>query len=230
MVERTNDMSLGKYMQKYIWEPLGIKNITFHLEERPDMLERFPEMTERLGGMHPMFGTAADPSGKLGWGTNIWWRQGMTDDSGGAGGYCSAVDYQKILHSITAGDGKLLGPEMLEELFRPQLSDSARAQFALGRTIKQINDIQTSGVPIATQMDHALGGAILLEDLEGRRRKGTLSWGGLPNMYWWADRASGISGMYGSNLIPTADPRSIEMFKVFEADVYEKAKSQGVKL
>jgi hypothetical protein len=154
----------------------------------------------------------------------------MTDNSGGAGGYASAVDYQKILHSITAGDRKLLGPEMLENLVRPQLSDSARAQFTLGRTIKQINDIQTSGVPIGTQMDHALGEAILLENLEGGRRKGTLSWRGLPNMYWWADRASGVSGMYGSNLIPTADPRSIEMFKVFEADVYEKAKSQGVKL
>jgi CubicO group peptidase (beta-lactamase class C family) len=229
MVERSNDMSLGRYMQKYIWEPLGIKNITFHLEERPDMLERFPEMTERLGGMD-MFGTAADPSAKLGWGPNIWWRQGMTDDSGGAGGYGSAVDYQKILHSITAGDGKLLGPEMQEELFRGQLSDPARAQFTLGRSIQQINNIQTSGVPLSTPMDHSLGGAVLLEDLDGRRRKGSLSWGGLPNMYWWVDRASGISGMYGSNLIPTGDPRSIEMFKVFEADVYEKAKSQGGKL
>ena len=77
---------------------------------------------------------------------------------------------------------------------------------------------------MGTEMDYALGGAVILENLEGRRSKGTLSWGGLPNFYWWADRASGISGTYGSNLIPTGDPRSIEMFKVFEADMYEKAK------
>jgi CubicO group peptidase (beta-lactamase class C family) len=51
MVERANNISFGKYMQKYIWGPLGIKNMTFHLKERPDMLERLPEMTERLGGM-----------------------------------------------------------------------------------------------------------------------------------------------------------------------------------
>jgi CubicO group peptidase (beta-lactamase class C family) len=65
MVERANNISLGKYMQKYIWGPLGIKNMTFHLEERPDMLERLPEMTERVGGMS-IFTTAANPSAKLG--------------------------------------------------------------------------------------------------------------------------------------------------------------------
>jgi hypothetical protein len=108
----------------------------------------------------------------------------MTDDSGGAGGYGSVVDYQKILHSITAGDGKLLGPEMQEELFRPQLSESARTSFMQIKTLKEVVDIQTSGVPMGTQTDHALGGAVILEDLEGRRRKGTLCWGGLPNLYW----------------------------------------------
>jgi hypothetical protein len=35
--------------------------------------------------------------------------------------------------------------------------------------------------------------------------------------------------MYGSNLILTADARSIKMYKVFEADIYEKAKGQGAK-
>jgi CubicO group peptidase (beta-lactamase class C family) len=50
MVERANGMSLGSYLKKHIWDSLGITNMTFHLKERPDMLQRIPDMTERQGG------------------------------------------------------------------------------------------------------------------------------------------------------------------------------------
>ncbi len=61
MVERVTGMSLGKYMQKNIWEPLGIKSMTFHLEERSDMRSRLMATSERIGGVHPMFGTPVCP-------------------------------------------------------------------------------------------------------------------------------------------------------------------------
>jgi CubicO group peptidase (beta-lactamase class C family) len=101
-------MSLRNYMKKYIWGPLGITNMTFHLEERPDMLPRLPNMTERQGGVN-VFGTALNPAGALQFTSDTVWAMGMSDDSGGAGAYDSIVDYQMVLHSITAGDGKLLG-------------------------------------------------------------------------------------------------------------------------
>lgn len=109
MVERTNNMSLGAYMEKYIWAPLGIKNMTFHLEERPDMAAQGVEMSQRIGGVDPIFGRPLKPDEKVEWAENHWWRQGMTDDSGGAGAYGTVTDYLKVLKSITAGDGKLLG-------------------------------------------------------------------------------------------------------------------------
>lgn len=108
----------------------------------------------------------------------------MANDSGGAGGYGSTVDYQKILHSITAGDGKLLGAEMLDELFRPQLTEGAQAQFNTFLSIKELADVMTAGLPLDTKIGHALGGAVILEDLGGRRRKGTMNWAGLPNLFW----------------------------------------------
>jgi hypothetical protein len=128
------------------------------------------------------------------------WAMNMSDDSGGAGAYGSMVDYQKILHSITVGDGKLLGSDMLEELFKPQLKEAAQAQFNMLLSIKEAADTMTAGIPIGTKMGHALGGAVILEDLDGRRRKGTLNWAGLPNVFWWADRTSGVSGIYGSQV------------------------------
>ncbi|KAH6713591.1 beta-lactamase/transpeptidase-like protein [Leptodontidium sp. MPI-SDFR-AT-0119] len=234
MVQRANGMPLGKYMQKYIWEPLGIKNMTFHLEERPDMIERRAGTSERMGGIHPMFGTPADPSAKIQHcadGISFWWQEeGVADDFGGAGGFGSIIDYQKILHSITAGDGKLLSKEMNDELFRPQLSDASRKQMMALCTFKEINDIQGPTIPIGAQLDHALGGALCMEDMEGRRRKGTMYWAGLPNLYWFADRNTGVSGIYGSQVLPTGDPKSSEMFKQFELAMYDKVQNGGHKL
>jgi hypothetical protein len=122
---------------------------------------------------------------------------GMSDDSGGAGAYGSMVDYQKILHSITAGDGKLLRAGMLEELFRPQLTEAVQAQLSMLLSIREVPDVMTPGIPMGTKMGYALGGSVILEDLEGRRRKGTLNRARLPNIFW-ADRASDVSGIYGS--------------------------------
>jgi CubicO group peptidase (beta-lactamase class C family) len=98
-------------MQKYMWEPLGITNITFHPEERPDM--HVAEMSVRTGGVHPVWGVPLEPDSKVTWSEDNVWPP-MSDDSGDAGAYTSAIDYQKILHSITDDDGKLLGKEMLE--------------------------------------------------------------------------------------------------------------------
>ena len=78
---------------------------------------------------------------------------------------------QKILHSITAGDGKLLQARMLEELFRPQLTEAAQAQFSILLSMKEVADVMTSGIPMGTKWGYALGGSVILEDLEGRGRR-----------------------------------------------------------
>jgi hypothetical protein len=61
---------------------------------------------------------------------------------------------------------------MLEELFRPQLTEVAQAQFNMLLSLKEVADIMAPGIPMGTNMGHALGGAVILEDLDGRRRRG----------------------------------------------------------
>ena len=38
---------LGKYIKVHIWELLGIKDMTFHLEKREDLRGRMPDMSIR---------------------------------------------------------------------------------------------------------------------------------------------------------------------------------------
>jgi len=90
---------------------LGITNIAFHPEERPHV--HVAEMSVQTGDVHPVLGIPLERDSKGTWSEDKVWPP-MSDDSGRAGAYTSAPDYQKIAHSITDDDGKLLGKEMLK--------------------------------------------------------------------------------------------------------------------
>jgi hypothetical protein len=147
-----------------------------------------------------MFGTVKDPGAKVTWTDDKVWALNIPDDNGGAGCYGRGTDYIKVLRSITANDGKLLGLVMIEELFKPQLSESAKEYVAGLRKIKELNDILALSVSETTKTDHSLGGVVAVEDVEGRRRNGTMFWSGLPNVVWWADRKGGLCGIYASQV------------------------------
>lgn len=211
-------------MQKYIFMPLGITNIAFHLAQRPDMLAALTGMNVRLGGTHPYFGTAANPEAKVAHQADEFPPiKAVKEDSGGTGAYASATDYQKVLQSLASDDYKLLGKGAIDELFRQQLGQKSQEALMNKLRIKEINDIIAPGVPMGTQAGYGLGGMLVLEDVQGRRRKGSMNWSGMPNIFWWVDRAVGISGIYASQLIPTGDAKSVGLWVEFETAMYEKA-------
>ena len=186
-------MTLSEYIKKNIWEPLGITNMTFHIEQRPDMRDRMLELSIRQGGFHPLFLTVADPNGKLEWGTNPWMDIDdiQEDDEGGFGIFGSAIDFHKVLQSIVAGDGKLLNHEMCDELFRPQLTKEAQEHAVKLYEYRDKEGI-VSFAPSGKEISCSLSGMLNLKDVEGRRRAGTIMGGGITNTMWWADRSSGI--------------------------------------
>ncbi|KAF7888699.1 uncharacterized protein EAF02_003240 [Botrytis sinoallii] len=219
MVSRANNMTLQDYYNKYICTPLGITDFAFQIDENPDLLSRLFDQATRVGGITP-FGTAADATGALVHAETRFWSPEHPDDAGGAGAHMSVPSYQKILHSITISDEKLLSKTMNDKLFEAQLTEPQLAAINYARQIPDVRQILTPSIPVDTKLDYGLGGMIVLEDLEGRRRKGAMHWGGLPNLLWWADREAGVSGIYGSQLIPTADKQIIEMFEEFEKAIY----------
>ncbi|QSZ29636.1 hypothetical protein DSL72_004152 [Monilinia vaccinii-corymbosi] len=219
MIERANKMTLEQYMQRYIMAPLNLEDLTFHIEKHPSLISRCVDMASREGG-ETRFGTAANPTGAVVYSEDKVWTQDQTDDCGGIGAYITMPSYQKIVHGITVSDGVLLSPEMNSELFRGQLSDR---QLTTVRAVLQVDDmraVMAPGLAKDTKVDYALGGMVVLEDIRGGRRNGTMHWGGLPNLAWWADRESGVSGVYGSQLVPPGDKQTCEMFGEFEKAVY----------
>ena len=146
--------------------------MTFHLEKREDLRDRMADMSQR----DPATGKAVHTANKF-------WDDPLDDAFGGAGVYASMPDYMKILQSLLNDDGKLLKSETVELMFSPQLSDASRESLMKQSEDPEVNDM-LGGLPLGSAKDCGLAGLLLQEDLKDWRRKGTMNWGGLPNLYW----------------------------------------------
>jgi CubicO group peptidase (beta-lactamase class C family) len=224
LVSRLNGTSLQEYMQTHIWAPLGIKDMTFHLEQRPDMRARLAPMGIRAGGSHPLFMISLNPDGKIDWAPEsdrfMFFQDPIPDEQGGIGAYASAPDYFKVVQSIGRNDGQLLRPETVEEMFKPQLSEEARTTLMQALAIKEVNAL-FGGLPMGMEVSWGLGGLLNLDDFPTGRARGSMSWGGMPNSGWWIDR-NGIFGFYAGHVLPPGDPKSHVMYREFETAMYER--------
>ena len=168
-----NGQSLGDYLNENVWKPLGINSMTLHLQDRPDLQPRMAVMSKRS----PETGKAVH-SGEDMMGRNV------EDDMGGAGIYCCAPEYLKILHSILANDGKLLKPETVTDvMFQPQLTEES--QKGLNKICADpIWRFTLGGLPVESVKNWGIGGLLISTDLPASRKAGTMTWGGLPNLTW----------------------------------------------
>lgn len=83
-----------------------------------------------------------------------------------------------------------------------------------------MNLIFTGGIPQYAELTYALGGFLVQKDVQGKRRKDSMAWQGMPNLFWVLDRESGLALFYASQLMPPGDKSSCEIFQKFEEAVY----------
>lgn len=224
MVERVNgNQKLGDYMQEHIWGPLGMDSTTFRIDTREDVRSRRLDMSMR----NP-------ETGELMQSPSRFWSEKYKDDHGGGGLFSCAADYIKVLHALLKNDGTLLKPSSVNTLLTPCLSASSKTAFnnALfmpypGNENGEYNLVFTSGVSQYADLDYAIGGFVVGKDIEGRRKRGTLAWQGMPNIFWTIDPESGLALFYASQLMPTGDKQSCEIFRKFEEAVYAGQLSLG---
>jgi CubicO group peptidase (beta-lactamase class C family) len=223
LISRLNNMSLEAYMQKYIWTPLGIKNVTFHQENNEEVRKNLVKMSIRRGLENPIFGFPVRSEEKVEWTNEKLYDVPIADEYGGEGAIGSATEYFKILRSILADDGVLLRSETIDEMFTPQLSEGG---------VKALDDYialpfyQGGGfasVQNGTKVSWGLGGMLFLEDYFTGRKKGTLTWSGMPNLQWTIDRDAEICALYAGNVLPFGDFASGDIQVKFEKEIYARA-------
>ncbi|WP_366112867.1 hypothetical protein [Bradyrhizobium sp.] len=63
----------------------------------------------------------------------------------------------------------------------------------------------------------------------GGRAAGSLAWAGLMNTYFWLDPASGVAGVFMTQILPFADRIVLDAFDGFERAVYAVVSGQNLK-
>lgn len=185
LVERITKQTLEEFMNANIWQPLGIKDITFWPEKRPDMKPRLASMSIRDEGtgnvVHNPNGTGLPGGGK--------------DCFGGHGASASMPDFFKILHSLLADDEKLLQRSTTALMFRPQLTrESQEAQKKLLANADSPM-LFVGEFPKHVPLDWGIGGILTREADKGWRGQNTIIWSGMPNLFWV--RLGHLSSMVG---------------------------------
>jgi CubicO group peptidase (beta-lactamase class C family) len=218
MVARVSGKSLEDYMQENVFKPLGMASTTFYPERHPEIAQRLASMAVR-----------DEETGKLSKDTGNPLKAYMNVREGGGGGcFSTATDYMKFLSALCTPACPLFKhQETLKMMFSPNLSRSSKT--ALMEMHKSPEAFGLAGnVPIGTDLDFGLGGIINVEKVKSTgRAAGTMQWGGLPNLMWWVNRGDGICGCYFSQLLPSGDRRSFELYEQYEKAVMKELKAGG---
>ena len=171
LVEVLTGQTLGEYMEEHMFKPLGMASSTFHIADRPDLAERRAAMGMRGIPGQPLV-SGADPLAEV-----------QPKDSGGAGLYSTANDYAMVLGELVKDGGRLLKPDTYREFLTPQLPDN---KYLMGPEVMTgpYRDLMCPEYPVGLPANYALGGAVNLEDVPGKRKKGSMMWSGMSNPHW----------------------------------------------
>jgi CubicO group peptidase (beta-lactamase class C family) len=178
LIERAGGLRLDEYLRTNVFAPVGAA---------PDEMSYFP-VREGLGPRMPDL-SPQDPEGfglaAVG-GFNA--HDGGDVCYGGHGAYVTVRAFVAVLESVLNNDGRVLGHEMVREMFTPQLDGGMEAalQTALEGPAGPAFGCGTNGAG----RNWGLGGLLVGEDDDGGLGKGAMIWGGGHNTVWvsWAGR------------------------------------------
>jgi len=205
MIEAVSGQKLGAYLQDNLLGPLEMTSTAFRIS---------PDMRKRLAMMH-----MRGPDGAL---VPMDFEITQQPEVEGAGHalYSTAGDYLKFLRMILNG-GQLGGERVLKpetvRLLEINHMGSNRVTFMNSATPLSNSAEFFPGVEkswsLAFQINH--------EKVSTGRPAGGLMWAGLSNCYYWIDPASGIAGVYLTQLLPFGDVKSLPLYLDFETAVYD---------
>lgn len=200
LIEILSNMSLDRFFEKRIFQPLQMSDTHFHLP--PDKFSRYTTRYLKTAGnqLAALPKTLPDKSRTL-------------FLSGGGGLVSTAPDYGRFLQMLLNGgllEGKrLLSPQTVQLMTRNQIG-SLR--------------IQEKEFLFLSGLDH-FGLGFMIYSPEGvRHRKinpGSYGWAGSYNTWYWVDPKAELLGILLTQVIPFSDRESVRLYEQFQNLVYD---------
>ena len=205
IVETLSGKGLDVYFQDHIFAPLGMHDSSYKV---PD------EKAARRAAIHSRTEAGLTVIPHLG-----------ESVSGGGGLSSTITDYLRfmrvLLNQGTLDDAKILQPDTVDMMFENHIGDL------------DVTPGPTQMPTMSNDFDMGFGqpakwglGFLLHEaQTESGRPKGSASWAGLFNSYFWIDRENDLCAVIGTQVFPSYATHAVAMLKDFESAVYKNLKS-----
>jgi len=206
MVEAASGLRLRDYFAKNIFAPLGMGDVTFQANE---------EQLSRAAAMH-----ARLPDGSL---TAIPF--GIPPDAevdmGGHALSGRVPDYLRFCRAILNG-GVLDGNRILAATTVELMGMNHIGDISVPNQIKTFMPMLSNDCDLHPGVDlkWGLGFVLNVQATPEGRAPGTLAWAGLPNVYYWIDRKTGVTVVIATQIMPFWDAKVRAMCDEFERLVY----------
>lgn len=207
VVENITGRRLDEVFAERIFAPLEMHDSAFMLTA---------DMRERLATLHQR-----DAAGQLTPLDDFILPQAPEVFMGGHGLYSTALDYAKFIR-MWLNDGEGPGGWVL----KPETVRMAAANGLGGLKVKGLPGIipqLSNPAEFFPGMAKSWGLTFMINDTDAPtgRPAGSLAWAGLANLYYWIDRKNGIGGFWATQILPFADPPSLNGYLEFETAVYQ---------
>jgi methyl acetate hydrolase len=208
LVEVVSGQTLEEYFREHIFVPLQMNDTFYNVPDAkgPRLVAQQQRAGEKMDGaivlQNPQPGlTIAKPIG-------------------GGGLASTAADYGRFMRMFLnegALDGvRVLKPETIKLMSQNQIG--AIPVPALKSALPRSADFTF----IADGRDKwGLGFLITVDQVEGKRSPGSLSWGGINNTFFWIDPARGVAGTIMMQYLPFADAKALAVYDAFERGAYQ---------
>ena len=205
IVETLSGKGLDVYFQDHIFAPLGMHDSSYKV---PD------EKAARRAAIHSRTEAGLTVIPHLG-----------EPVSGGGGLSSTITDYLRFMRALlnqgTLDDAKILQSYTVDMMFENHIGDL------------DVTPGPTQMPALSNDFDMGFGqpakwglGFLLHEaQTESGRPKGSASWAGLFNSYFWIDRENDLCAVIGTQVLPFYDTHAVAMLKDFESAVYKNLKS-----
>jgi CubicO group peptidase (beta-lactamase class C family) len=206
VVEQISGHSLGSYLRRHVYEPLGMSESTF--APSPQQRARLLRVTQRQANGKLAPSPLDLPA------TSEW-------DAGGHGSYGTIQDYGRFVKAWLNDGAGVLEPTTAQMALQDHLGSIKLPELLKSMMPEVSNDVPALPVP----QSWGLGFHLTLADLPGMRSSGSGDWAGVFNSYYWIDRTRGVGGVLMTQLLPFFDMRVIETLLGFESAVYQQVGS-----
>ena len=200
IVETLSGKSLDVYFQEHIFAPLGMQDSFYKVPE---------EKAARRAAIHARTeaGLAVTPH--------------LGEPVSGGGGLSSTIaDYLRFMRALlnqgTLDGAKILQPYTVDMMFENHIGD-----FDVNPGPTQIPGVSNDfDMGFGEPAKWGLGFLLHQAQTQSGRPKGSASWAGLFNSYFWIDRENDLCAVIATQVLPFYDTKAVAMLKEFESAIY----------